>query len=101
MVKNSAVPTEDFVMFMRWLTSLVCMIGLTGLVPCASGAEREQPPPQPGVDVLTRGPVHEAFAQVVDVNPAPTPAVPKQPPDPIEELPPDQRPAGENVHWIP
>jgi hypothetical protein len=27
--------------------------------------------------------------------------VPKQPPAPIEELPPDQKPAGDNVQWIP
>ena len=26
---------------------------------------------------------------------------PKQPPDPIQEMPPDQKPAGQNVQWIP
>src|SRR4029078_2257878 len=33
--------------------------------------------------------------------PAPSPVVKKQPPDPIEELPPDQKPEGDNVQWIP
>ena len=27
--------------------------------------------------------------------------VPKQPPDPIQELPPDQKPSGQNIQWIP
>jgi hypothetical protein len=52
-------------------------------------------------DVLTRGPIHEAFAKpVVDGN-AESPVVPKLPPAAIEELPPDERPVGENVLWIP
>jgi hypothetical protein len=54
-----------------------------------------------GTEVLTKGPVHEAFAEPVDFNPGPTKVVPKQPPDPIEEVPPDQKPAGENVQWTP
>jgi WXXGXW repeat (2 copies) len=54
-----------------------------------------------GVEVQTRGPIHEAFAQPSDVAPSPGPEVPKQPPAPIRELPPDQKPAGQNVQWIP
>src|SRR5262249_46589503 len=54
-----------------------------------------------GVEVLTRGPVHEAFAEPADSTPRPQPIVPKQPPDPIEEVPPDQKPEGQNVQWIP
>jgi hypothetical protein len=53
------------------------------------------------VEVLGRGPVHEAFAEPSEREPAPTPVIPKQPPKPIEELPPDQKPEGENVQWIP
>src|SRR6476620_7103649 len=52
-------------------------------------------------EVLTRGPIHEAFAKPV-VEETKTPAaVPKAPPTMIEELPPDERPVGENVLWIP
>ena len=70
--------------------------------PPPTGAQTVQPPsPTEGVQVLTRGPVHEAFAGVVNVSPTPAPIVPKQPPEPIPELPPDQKPAGENVQWIP
>ncbi len=62
----------------------------------------DQPPASPdGVEVQARGPVHEAFAQPVNRQPEPGPVVPKQPPDPIEEVPPDEKPEGDNVQWIP
>jgi hypothetical protein len=54
-----------------------------------------------GVEVLTRGPVHEAFAATVSFNPEPGILVNVQPPAAIEEIPPDQRLEGENVTWIP
>ncbi len=50
--------------------------------------------------MLAKGPVHEAFATTAEA-PAETPTVKKQPPEPIEELPPDQKPEGDNVQWIP
>lgn len=55
----------------------------------------------PGAQVLTRGPVHEAFAGVVTFNPEPGVVVTKAPPDVIEEVPPEERPEGDNVTWIP
>src|SRR6516164_5211398 len=64
--------------------------------------DQPPPPPQPqGVDVQTRGPVHEAFAEPTTTQPEQSQVVTKQPPDPIEELPPDQKPEGDNVQWIP
>ena len=54
-----------------------------------------------GVQILTRGPIHEAFAETVVFNPTPGIVVPKAPPTAIEEVPPDQRPEGANVAWIP
>jgi hypothetical protein len=62
-----------------------------------------QPPPVPGDDaeVLTRGPIHEAYAEPVSGQPQPTPIIPKKPPDPIEEVPADQKPEGDNVQWLP
>jgi hypothetical protein len=53
------------------------------------------------VEVLARGPVHEAYAEPSEREPAPTPVIPKEPPKPIEELPPDQKPEGANVQWMP
>ena len=64
-------------------------------------AQQDQAVAQEGVEVLTRGPVHEAFAQTVTFNAEPGIVVSKAPPDAIEELPPDQRPEGNNVAWIP
>ena len=56
---------------------------------------------QQGVEVLTRGPIHEAFAETITYDPTPGIVVPKAPPNPIEEVAPDQRPQGANVAWIP
>lgn len=53
------------------------------------------------VEVLTRGPVHEAFANPYAKDPGAGMIVPKKPPEPINELPPEQKPEGENVLWIP
>jgi len=54
-----------------------------------------------GAQVLTQGPIHEAFAQPVLYDPKAGPVVPKTPPAPISELPPDQKPEGANIQWIP
>ncbi|MBL8798221.1 MAG: YXWGXW repeat-containing protein [Planctomycetia bacterium] len=60
------------------------------------------PGPVPeGVEVLARGPVHEAFADQANGKSKPAPVTAKQPPEPIEELPPDQKPDGDNVQWLP
>ena len=58
-----------------------------------------EPPPVPkGLDVLARGPVHEAYASLT-ADPVPTKAVPKKPPAPLEEMPPEEKPEGD-VIWI-
>src|SRR5262249_9013045 len=53
------------------------------------------------VEILARGPVHEGYAEPAEREPTATPMVPKEPPKPIEELPPDQKPQGDNVQWMP
>lgn len=53
------------------------------------------------MEVETRGPVHEAFAEPVVLNPEPGIIVAKAPPGAIEELPPDEKPDDSNVIWIP
>ena len=61
-------------------------------------------PAQPpnGPEVLTRGPIHEAFATPVVFNPVAPLVVPKPPPQaPVNEIPPDQKPGGADVEWIP
>ena len=61
----------------------------------------EPAPPDAGITVEARGPVHEAYAQPVTATPQPGLLVNKQPPDPIPEEPPEQKPALDNVIWIP
>ena len=53
------------------------------------------------LNVLTRGPLHEAFASAHQANPQPTEPVYKTPPQPVDEVPPEYRPEGNNVQWIP
>ena len=56
---------------------------------------------QDGMEVLTRGPVHEAFAETITFDPEPGIVAPKAPPADIEEVPPLQKPAAANLAWIP
>lgn len=73
--------------------SLLCGVSL---LPVRSAAQS-----QDGVEELTRGPVHEAFASSVSYEPEAGIIIDKQPPEMIEELPPDKRPVGDNIAWIP
>jgi len=58
-------------------------------------------PPAGDAQELTRGPIHEAFGEPISYDPEAGIIVPKKPPEPVEEVPPDQRPIGDNVGWIP
>ncbi len=66
-----------------------------------SAVPQEPADVEQGTEVLTRGPVHEAFAETVSYDPQPGLIVSQTPPEPIEELPPGHKPAGANVAWIP
>ncbi len=79
-----------------FFVGLVLLAGV-GLVPPGLRADDLPPAPQ-GVEVQARGPVHEAFAPLT-AEPVETKPVPKQPPEPLEELAPEEKPEGE-VIWI-
>src|SRR6476660_1603298 len=86
----------------KWYATIafLCPIAATVLNQyCA--AQQPSVASQNGVEVLTRGPVHEAFAETITFNPQPGMEAPKTPPAAIEEVPPQQRPEGRNVSWIP
>ena len=92
----------------KWcvLCALVALAASVGLNKAVSAPPATPVPPSPanadqGVQVLTRGPVHEAFAETVTFDPEPGLVVPKAPPAAIEEVPPEQRLEGANVAWIP
>lgn len=80
------------------------------LVGARGGVSQQVPLPSPpdlqatvgeDVVVVTRAPIHEAFAMPNITDPAKVPVIKKKPPEPIAELPPEMRPSGEGVVWIP
>ena len=87
--------------FMLCMVTALMAIGTCFGLDKAIAAQGGQTEVEEGVQVLTRGPVHEAFAETITFNPEPGIVVTRPPPDPIEEVPPDQRPEGANVAWIP
>jgi hypothetical protein len=62
----------------------------------ADGAPRIADQAEP----LTRGPIHEAFAQAVTPAAEAGLIVTAEPPPMIDEIPPSQRPAGNDIAWI-
>lgn len=79
----------------------VCFLSLTSpkLHTSAFGQDAPASADVPkGVEVQARGPIHEAFITPT-AEPKPTYGVPKKPPEPIEEMPPEERPEGDAV-WI-
>ncbi len=65
------------------------------------------PPPMPseelpaGSQILASGPVHEAFAKPVSLEPQDPIVVPKQPPANLSEMPPSEKPDGDGIVWVP
>ncbi len=64
----------------------------------------DQPPPTPDQEqpeILTSGPVHEAFAEPVNLQVQAGLVVPQEPPAQIQEVPPEERPQGDQFVWVP
>jgi len=85
------------------LLSLSTALGLTFLIgPYGDATQLDDPDlPSPEFSVETRGPVHEAFAQPNEGKPELSIAIGQQPPPPMPEQPPEQRPDNPNMEWIP
>src|SRR5437879_61472 len=82
-----------------WAAGIV--LGFTQFQNILSSAQEANLAAAPsGIEVQTRGPVHEAFAQPVEPNAGPGAAVPKELPPAIPEEPPEERPQGDHVQWI-
>ncbi|MBN1972465.1 MAG: YXWGXW repeat-containing protein [Sedimentisphaerales bacterium] len=86
------------------MKNVLLLIIVTSLMPCVSySREPSQPPAIPteeNPEVLTSGPMHEAFAEPVDLNIQPGIIVPAQPPANIKETLPAEKPSGQFV-WVP
>ena len=80
---------------------LMAMVLTTGNM---YGQTESQAPPIPSEEqpeVLTRGPVNEAFAQPVNLEEESGFIAPKAPPEDIDEVPPAERPVGAQFAWVP
>ena len=81
----------------------VSELGLVALVLIGHAAAQQPASPLEStgdVEVLTSGPLHEAFAEPVSLNATAAVVIKKQPPEPIEEIPPESKP-GDDAIWIP
>jgi hypothetical protein len=76
------------------------LLAFLGVAPAQDFNDDDDAVPD-GVEILTRGPLHEAFAQPNDIKSGPGQAIQKEPPAPIPEEPPEDRPEGDNVQFIP
>jgi hypothetical protein len=91
----------------KFLTNSAAVAVITVLCSRAVLAQTQAPPAVPseelpaGTEVLARGPVHEAFAKPVTMDPQAPIIVPAQPPAPLQEIPPAEKPAGAGIVWVP
>ncbi len=90
------------------MRNLIVGLGVLSWIVFAAGpAAAQAPPPIPpeeepaGAEVETRGPVHEAFAEPVTLQAEAGLVAPQEPPPPIAEVPPADRPQGEGYVWVP
>jgi hypothetical protein len=84
---------------MSMVASLVLTV-LLGLAGCGED-HGDHPVPALEVVVLTRGPVHEAFAQPVILDEGAGFMIARRPPAPLDEIVPDEKPEGNYIVWIP
>jgi hypothetical protein len=96
--KKMKIMGRSFARFALLLTISAAIGMLSGLYPAL--AQQEESEAEEGVQVLSNGPVHEAFAETIVFDPQPGVMASEEPPSLIEEVPPEQKPEGE-VQWIP
>ncbi|MEW6443873.1 MAG: hypothetical protein AB1640_23255 [bacterium] len=85
-------------------TAIVLAIAMAlaaGPLHAQDAAQPPPTPPQEQPEVLTRGPMHEAFAGPVDLQVQKGLVAPTEPPPDIVENPPAERPAGHQYVWVP
>lgn len=94
-----------------WLGTMIAAMTMVvcGLSLVANAQETIPGPPReqstevdsPDVEVMARGPVHEAFAEAIVFNPLPGLNISKEPPQEVKEIPSQQPVSGQNTAWIP
>src|SRR5262245_3195219 len=102
-------------MIRRAFLALCLCVGVLGLFLISGNAEDPPPPGDPGgpvfqedgpdsdedAEVYNRGPIHEGFAVPGSNDPVKGAFAKKEPPEDIDEIPPDEQPDGDNVVWLP
>jgi hypothetical protein len=83
-----------------YVTVVLTVFGLVFGTRSIIAAEKTTPVSEEDVQVLASGPIHEAFAEAVALDPEPGIVAPKPSPALIDEIPPEQKPEGD-VQWIP
>jgi hypothetical protein len=89
---------------MKIKTAMMIVMAMVIAAATVYGDETGQAPPVPSQEqpeVLTQGPVNEAFAQPVNLEDQQGLTAPTAPPADIDEVPPEQKPAGEQFAWVP
>lgn len=84
---------------MKWFFCALACLCLPVAWP-AVAKQADVADPQDGIQIQTRGPVHEAFAQPNELKPELGLAIQKEPPTPIPESPPDRTADGADLQWI-
>ncbi len=82
-------------------TSILGIVFLPALIGVGAMLAAGNANAETGVEILTRGPIHEAFAEASMAGATAGFTITRAPYDPIVEVPPDQRPDGADVAWIP
>ena len=76
---------------------VIAMVVATGALYREATGQAPPVPSEEQPEVLTRGPVNEAFAQPVNLENQTGLTAPNMPPADIEEVPPSERPCGRRV----
>ena len=92
---------KSYLLLLRRVLIVSLWMGVSSvLITVTTPAVNGQNTTDEGYEVLTRGPIHEAFADV-SVDETQSSAVTNRTvPDPLQEIPPDYRPKGDDVAWI-
>ena len=87
---------------MRRTIVIILALVLAGI--CGYAGAADQAPPIPAAEqpeVLTQGPVNEAYAQPVNLENDTGFTAPTAPPPEIDEVPPPEQPRGDQYTWVP
>jgi hypothetical protein len=85
----------------RIAASFIAVLATSWTIPIQA---QNGPPPIPDdeqPEILTRGPVHEAFAEPISFDYEEGIVAPRRPPENIDEIPPADRPSGDQFIWAP